>query len=398
MISMKKSVSVVMIVLAVVMTLALGASLTLNIAAMGKADSLKNDVFALSEKVSSVSGDVVELKENLTAEVAPDEDVAAEDGVTIAGQYEIESTRAISDAYISGDRTGLDDRELETLDMASSVLDTIIEDGMTDYEKEMAVYVWMTHNLRNDGGILPVIPTSRTDSDNPYGVLKYRSAVCVGYATTFRLFMQMCDIECMVVHNTERYHTWDLVKLGDGWYHTDVYADVGSGSFSHFNMTDIMVEGQGWNTDFFPAADKYEYCYAYINSVECEDVFAFPSMLRECLDKKAPSLYLRLSVALYGGPEASLLSGMMSEIESRAATSAELSGVSFYYSFVPADVGFIFAVTVQYPDDGPIIPSGELTEEEYEKMYEAVDGSFGDLTWDDGGYTENGFGWDGDAE
>lgn len=40
-----------------------------------------------------------------------------EDGVTIMGQYTIRSTLPISDAYRSGNTSGLDSKEKETLDM-----------------------------------------------------------------------------------------------------------------------------------------------------------------------------------------------------------------------------------------------------------------------------------------
>ncbi len=114
-------------------------------------------------------------------------DIAQENDVLIANEYEIKSTEQISDAYKTGNAQGLSDKDRATLDVASAVLDKVINDGMSDYEKEVGVY--------------------------PYGVLKYHNAVCVGYATTFRLFMQMMDSECMVVHNSERYHSWNLVKL-----------------------------------------------------------------------------------------------------------------------------------------------------------------------------------------
>lgn len=48
--------------------------------------------------------------------------------------------------------------------------------------------------------------------------------------------MQMMDIECKVVHTTDRIHSWDEVKLDGEWYHTDIYSDAGSPNYSHFNM------------------------------------------------------------------------------------------------------------------------------------------------------------------
>ena len=45
-----------------------------------------------------------------------------EDGVIIADEYEIKSTKNISDAYKSGDRSDLSDKDKETLDMASKTM------------------------------------------------------------------------------------------------------------------------------------------------------------------------------------------------------------------------------------------------------------------------------------
>ena len=42
--------------------------------------------------------------------------------------------------------------------------------------------------------------------------------------------MQMLDIPCMVVHNTERYHSWNLVQIEGNWYHVDIYSDQGWGA------------------------------------------------------------------------------------------------------------------------------------------------------------------------
>ena len=51
----------------------------------------------------------------------------------------------------------------------------------------------MVKNIKNDTGMMSVIPTSGQNAATPNGVLKSKTAVCVGYATTFRLFMQMME-------------------------------------------------------------------------------------------------------------------------------------------------------------------------------------------------------------
>ena len=235
---MKKS----KIIIAVLVVLAIGAELALGwlgyvqlsessktLSAMRQDNTglrednatLREDNAALQEALNGVCEELSQIREDFDAlckRAGMDEDVGQEDDVVIAEDYTILSTLPISDAYRSGDRSALTDKQKETLDMASEVLDQIITEGMDDYAKEEAVYLWMTKNLAADSGLLLVIPSTHADCDNPYGVLKFHNAVCVGYATTFRLFMQMLGIPCMVVHNSERYHSWDLVQLDGGWY------------------------------------------------------------------------------------------------------------------------------------------------------------------------------------
>jgi hypothetical protein len=131
------------------------------------------------------------------------------------------------------------------------------------------------------------------DSDNPFAVLKNHNAVCVGYATTFRLFMQMFGIDCKVVHSTDLTHTWDLVKLDGDWYHTDCYMDNETSNYSNFNMNDTLCsETHEWNRDFFPAANGIKYNYAVMNCEEIEDIYAIPGFIGKMInDEKAPGSF-----------------------------------------------------------------------------------------------------------
>ena len=252
------------VVLAVFLAVCIVASTVMSVCSLASIGKVKNEV-------ASINGNA--------------EDVNRENDVTIMGEYTIESTEQISDAYKKGSDAGLNDKDKETLKLASDVLKEIITDDMSDYDKEKAVYDWLVKNIGQDKGLLTVIPSSGKDSDNPYGVLKYHDAVCVGYATTFRLFMQMMDIECMVVHNTEMYHSWDLVKLDGKWYHTDVYTDAETGNYANFNMNDDIASiSHDWNTDFFPVADGSKYCYAFMNKEEAKDIFDIPAAVKKQLD------------------------------------------------------------------------------------------------------------------
>lgn len=234
------------------------------------------------------------LKSYVASQEQDQNEETTEDYVKIAEQYEIKPTTNISDAYKSGDTSKLTDKEKETLDMAKDALKEMkIKDDMSDFEKEKAVYDWMTSSLQNDQGALTVIPSTQEDCDNPYGVLKYHNAVCVGYATTFRMFMQMMDIECMVEHNNEKYHSWDVAKIDGDWYITDIYSDAGNGNYAHFNMTNNMwSQEQSWDQEFFPVANSLKYNMAYQNKQTVDSVYDIPKALRKAMDKQQGSLMI----------------------------------------------------------------------------------------------------------
>lgn len=319
------------------------------------------------------------------------EDVAQENDVHIGGDYIIKATTQISDAYKSGDSSKLSDADKETLDMAKSVLDEIVTDGMSDYEKELAVYKWMCANIGFDDGSLAVIPDAGSEVDNPHGVLKYHKAVCVGYATTFRLFMQMMDIECMVVHDSYLSHSWDLVKLDGQWYHTDIYSDAPDGNFSHFNLNDdAMMNMQDWNTDFFPAAEGYKYNYAYMQKVDCKDIYSIPGQLRAVIDEKSGVASFDLGKDISDSTY-SILETIMNQVEN-AVTSGSDKGVGITWSWLQAGDDNVFCVYLNYEKETEDPDSNvDIDAETQQKIDEAVNKAFGNIGSDDviiGGVSE----------
>lgn len=391
---MKKSTAVIICIICLLALAASAASAAFGYAAMKnssknpeKAETPDNDKSVVLDQKTVDS--INRIAEKLASMMG--EDVAAEDDVTIGGQYVIRSTLAISDAYKSGDMSALSDRDKETLDMASAVLDDIIEDGMSDFEKEKAVYDWMTSKLQFEQGSLLVIPQTGEDSDNPFGVLKYHNAVCVGYATTFRLFMQMMDIECKVVHDTSLVHSWDLTKLGDHWYHTDIYSDQSSGNYLNFNMSDSQCEANhDWNRSFFPAADGYEYSYPYINRVERNDVWDIAKEVRAALDSGENVVGIEFSEEI-DEHKALIANNMMNDITSRLYGSDEYNDPTLTWNWLEANGKYIFCCYIQTNEWTDEPADDELDDDEYAKINEAVEVNFGDIVPPDWDYYDSGY-------
>lgn len=262
--------------------------------------------------------DTRKFVENMSGE---GEDIDQEDGVIIAGEYEIKPTTEISDAYKSGDTSHLSDRDKETLDMAKEVIDEYIKDDMSDYEKEQAIYEYLTTKMQNSTGILTVVSTGSGEYDNPHDVLKNHSAVCVGYATTFRMFMQMFDIECKVIHSSDRIHSWDLVHLDDGWYHTDCYMDANVGSstpsYASFNMNDSYAEqSHTWTHDFFPAAEGVKYNYMLANCEEIKDIYAIPEWFFRHWNDKDGMMSCRFKTEISGEEDEQIAATIADRLDS----------------------------------------------------------------------------------
>ena len=360
-----KTTRTALIIVSVLLVIGLAASCTLGALALSRIDSQAAKITELSSTLASAIG-------------SNSDTVTQEDDVTVGGQYMIRSTLPISVACKSGDTSALDEKQLETLNMASKVLDEIITEDMTPYDKEKAVYDWMCANLAHEGGVTVVIPTAPEYSAEPYGVLKYGAAVCVGFATTFRLFMQMMDIDCMVVHNS--YHSWNLVNLDGDWYHTDIYSDVGRGNYANFNMTDEMCSsGHNWDTNFFPAANGLTYCYAYRSAQELTDVYTLPSMVREVLDAdNVRNLYFIMDADKH---TQQVVSALLSSTDSAFMTYAEQNGREMWmeYNMQAVNGKVLLSINITDYSDVSEEPTEELTEEEYARIGEAVTGAFGDV-------------------
>ncbi len=97
---------------------------------------------------------------------------------------------------------------------------------LTDYEKAYIAYEWLAKNCIYD----PKCDDSLTieenkkildpDDYNAYGALVKKIAVCNGYTNAYRYIVECrLGIPCDTVINDT--HAWNMVKIGDHYYHVD---------------------------------------------------------------------------------------------------------------------------------------------------------------------------------
>ena len=217
--------------------------------------------------------------------------------------HEIYDDTKVVEAYKSGDASGLDEKDAFVLETASKVIDEVITEDMTPYEKEKAIYDWQVKWVNYSNVDLNPMGGSSQYNHMPYGVLKFHQAICVGNATTFKLFMDMLDIPCKIVHSTiSGEHAWDVVQLDDDWYHVDVTFDGtsnGEPTYSNFNVPDSVKDTGDWPYDHneIPAANGTKYCYMLQNATVCEDLYDIPKALKQAIDDNKGMLAVTLKDA-----------------------------------------------------------------------------------------------------
>lgn len=184
----------------------------------------------------------------------------------------IYDTTAISSAYLSGDTSKLSEFDMQIYNKASEILELIISDDMSAYEKELAVHDYLVYNVSYDDSQLNVFYKHDKNSVNPYGALINGKAICSGYTSSFRMFMDMLEIPCLTVEAKDEDggdHAWNMVELDGDWYYVDVTWDdpmpesENSPMHEYFNVTEDFLREHGhvWNSEELPKADADKYSY-----------------------------------------------------------------------------------------------------------------------------------------
>ena len=308
-------------------------------------DSRQEELKELTQKIEQMSRRIDELEEKVTT--------------FSYDRHEIYDDTAVIDAYKKADSSSLtDEKDRYIYEQLTAAVKSVIKDGMTDYEKEKAVYDYIfaaaNYNYKN---LNPVVDdTVEDNSHTPYGFFHDHSVICVGYATTFKLFMDALGIECMIIHSTKQgEHAWNVVKIDNEWYHVDVFFDGGTHTpiYGAFNVTDSIKQQQGypWNTGTQP---EYPECTSLRcnpvvkGSKECKSVYDLPEHLAEIAGEGSTGvIFLRFPV-----PEDAGVYGYTQQIEGILSNITFDSKQISFKCFGDAESSSVYAsVSAELPDD-----------------------------------------------
>ena len=168
----------------------------------------------------------------------------------------------VVDALKAGDDYYLSYEDRVLFEVVFGILANIIDEDMTELEKELAVYEWITLNCEYDFRHYDVPNNAPRESYDARGAILNRKAVCLGFAGAFQLFMDVLDIECITVigaaFNCEEDHAWNMVRIDGEWYCVDATWDYGSRRehFGFFNKSSeyFALSDHQWDYAAYPIA------------------------------------------------------------------------------------------------------------------------------------------------
>lgn len=139
---------------------------------------------------------------------------------------------------------------------ANQALKKIIKNGMSEYDKVLAIHDWICENIIYK-------EADDTSDQDIYGALVNKQARCAGYAKAFTYLLEKVDIKSSVISgnaldkNAQSVaHAWNIVYIDGEPYYFDITwndDDLNGHNYDYFAMT-----AQEFKLSHFPT-DGYDY-------------------------------------------------------------------------------------------------------------------------------------------
>ena len=163
-----------------------------------------------------------------------------------------------------------------TADLAAAQVDKSLD----EYQQALIVHDYLALNCEYDyenyqTGSVPDI------SHTAYGSLVNQVAVCDGYADAFAYIMEdKLGISCEVISSDAMHHAWNMIEIGQKWYHVDVTWDdpawdrIGRVMHENFLCSDSRISKGSPNAQNAENDNHYSWSDAHIaDSAVYDDAF-----------------------------------------------------------------------------------------------------------------------------
>lgn len=200
----------------------------------------------------------------------------------------------------------------ETENKADEIIKNIIEPGMSDYEKVLAVHDYIITSSRYDR-LNADSNTVPQEEHEAYGVLVKGIGVCDSYAKAVKLLLDKAEVWCMLVEGSKAEadgqrlsdvdHAWNIVKLDREYYHVDTtWDDVSEDKDStdlvyyHLNLNDEeMQKTHIWDRSKYPICAGTKYNYFRYNKLIANNQAETLKMLVKAISDRDRKMVVKIS-------------------------------------------------------------------------------------------------------
>ena len=192
----------------------------------------------------------------------------------------------------------------ETDKKANEIIQSLIKEDMTDFEKELAIHDYIIKNTEYDYENYNKNKIPYVDH-TAYGVLIKGVGVCDGYSKAMKLLLNKAGIECIIIYNSD--HAWNMVKIDNEIYHVDASNndpvskdDVDLLMYSYFNISDEEISfDHEWDRDKYPKSSIVNDAY-YKNGKgivrEVSNYYDFYKLIQKSVNEKQEYLFVKFPI------------------------------------------------------------------------------------------------------
>lgn len=235
----------------------------------------------------------------------------------------------------------------ELMMQTNLIIESIIIDEMTDYEKEKAIHDYIVETTRYDEqDRWPV------ESHTAYGALVNGVAVCDGYAESFDLLLKMVGIKSKLIYGTldSELHAWNLVEIAGNEYFVDVTADDPTNNennhmkYTFFNVPfDYMTNSHVFEVDY-PSVNFIEDNYFYRNDLYFTSIEGLNSFIYNALSENSEEIRINFMLAREDLKEGINLEKI---IQGYLSANRNIYNQNYSYTELDKDFEYIYDVIVR---------------------------------------------------
>ena len=170
-----------------------------------------------------------------------------------------------SGTYVSGmtltyivDDADYDAEYARTAAAVDAIAETV-DPSWSDVEKALYLHEYLAIHFDYDHDYDSYADDFETEScHSPYGLFLRGKGVCEAYTSLYGILLRKVGIESLPVLSLTLGHTWNLVNIGDSWYHVDVTWDDANDAHAGYIGHSYFMKSSAYMTAHSHEASDWE--------------------------------------------------------------------------------------------------------------------------------------------